>query len=121
MPELLTVGGVAAAVSAIVSWVAHTFIDQRLKERLARVESQLEVQSRWLSARLARTDERRALALSRLHTRLDRALHLTDFYVSSHDAGNPADYVDELRTSSIRAWIQFDRAFERAEIFLSAQ
>jgi hypothetical protein len=121
MPELLTASGVAAAVSAIVSWAFHAFVDQRLKERLARVEAQLDVQTRWLSARLTRTDERRARALSRLHTRLDTALRFTEQYVGSHDAGNTDAHVDELRTSSVLAWIAFDRSFSRAEIFLSEQ
>lgn len=121
MQELLTVAGVSTVVSAVITWAARMFFDQVLKERLARVEAQLNVQSQWMGARLTRADERRARTLSRLHTQLDRALHVTELYVGSHDAGNPEERVEELKWSSVRAWIEFQRAFERAEIFLSAQ
>jgi hypothetical protein len=38
----------------------------------------------------------------------------------SNDAGNPEEHVDELRSAARRSWMEFDRAFGRAEIFLSA-
>lgn len=112
--------GIGASIVGVVIWILQKLFEARMTERLARIESQLQTQSQWLSARFIRTDERRARALSRLHTNLDRALHITDRFIGSHDAGNPNKFVDSLRTQAVRAWIEFDVSFERAEIFLSA-
>ena len=119
MSDLLTTSGIAAGVAAITSWIFRTFVDQRLRERLARIEAQLNTQSQWMASRLTRTDELRSRSLSRLHARLNRAQRLTDSYIGGQHAGNPETHVENSRIACVRAWIDFDRAFEHAEIFLS--
>jgi hypothetical protein len=113
-------GGIGALLGGAMGWLLQKAFEYKLRERLSQIESQLHIQSQWLAARLTRTDERRARTLSRLHTILDRALHLTEEYIGSNDAGNPSERVEGLRRAAILSWIQFDRSFGHAEIFLSA-
>jgi hypothetical protein len=119
MDATLLGGGVGALVGGVVVWVLQKTFEHQMKERLSHLESQLKIQSQWIAARLVRVDQRRTRTLSRLHTSLDDALHITDSYVGSHDAGNDESRLEELRISAIRTWIAFSRYFERAEIFLS--
>jgi hypothetical protein len=114
-------GGIGALLGGAVGWLLQKAFEYKLRQRLSQIESQLHIQSQWLAARLTRTDERRARTLSRLHTILDRALHLTEEYIGSNDAGNPQERVEGLRRAAILSWIEFDRSFSHAEIFLSAE
>jgi hypothetical protein len=111
-------GGIAGAATAVVIDFLKIGFAHGLKERLTRLESELRVQSQLMGARLTRTEERRAEALSRLHTLLDRTLEINDMYIGSNDAGNPAAHVEQLRRAAIRSWLEFDKAFARSEIFL---
>jgi hypothetical protein len=121
MSAELANGGIGALLGGAMGWLLQKAFEYRLRARLSQIESQLHIQSQWLAARLTRTDERRARTLSRLHTILDRALHLTEEYVGSNDAGNPRERVEELRRAAILSWIEFDRLFGHAEIYLSAE
>jgi hypothetical protein len=112
-------GGIGAILGGAIGWLLQKTFEYKMRARLSQIETDLRTQSQWVAARLTRTDERRARTLSRLHTNLDRALHLTEEYIGSSGGGNPAGRVDELRRSAIVSWVEFNFAFERAEIFLS--
>lgn len=111
-------GGIAAGAVAVIIYFLKAGFAHGLRERLARLESELRSQSQVTRAKLTRAAERRAAALSRLHTLLDRTLEINEMYVGSNDAGNPREYVEELRRAAVLSWIKFDRAFARSEIFL---
>ncbi len=69
-------GGIAGALASLVIDILKERFSHGLKERLARLESKLAIQSQLASARLTKAQERRAAVLSRLHTLLDRTLEV---------------------------------------------
>lgn len=120
IPSALGGGVVGGAAVILIIYFLKVGFAHALKERLARLESKLRSQAQVTRAKLTRADERRAAALSRLHTLLDRTLEVNEMYVGSNDAGNPGEYVEELRRAAVLSWVEFDRAFARSEIFLPA-
>jgi hypothetical protein len=121
MSEELIGGGLLTLVAGAIGWFLKSLFQHDLRERIARLESDLHTQSQWLAARLTRTDERRARILSGLHTALDTALHFTEDYIGSCDAGNSDKTLNESRRRAFRSWLMFQHAFESAEIFLSEE